>query len=227
MESGVARSEAVAEVVRFAELTGARVYQGWMSDVNFPVTHPQYLGDLEPTSPEAASVLAETDVLIGVGCSLFSHGFLPGDAELPAGLRLIHVDDDPWEIGKNLPTDCGLLGDIKATLAELNESLESALTDDVRRTSPRACREDRGAEARHDRSLEVRAGVGSRHYTPPHPPTHGRTGQGGRPRDRGRGRGLVGLRGACARPCLSIAPAPSSGPVREAVSARACPWPSA
>ena len=134
VESGVARSEAVAEVVRLAELTGARVYQGWMSDVNFPVTHPQYLGDLDPTSPDAASVLAQTDVLIGVGCSLFSHGFLPGDAELPEGLRLIHVDDDPWEIGKNLPTDCGLLGDIKATLAELNEALEPALSDDARRT---------------------------------------------------------------------------------------------
>ena len=57
VESGVTRCDALDEVVVFAELTGARVYQGWMADVNFPVTHPQYLGDLDPTSPPAKSVL--------------------------------------------------------------------------------------------------------------------------------------------------------------------------
>ncbi len=132
VESGVARSEAVEQVVRLAELTGARVYQSWMSDVNFPVSHPQYLGDIDPTSPQAASVLARADVLVGVGCSLFSHGFMPGDAELPEELKLIHVDDDPWEIGKNLPTECGLLGDIKATLTELNLALQAALSEKAR-----------------------------------------------------------------------------------------------
>jgi benzoylformate decarboxylase len=135
VESGVARSDALDEVVRLAELTGARVYQAWMSDVNFPVTHPQYLGDLDPTSPPAAAVLAHADVLVGVGCSLFSHGFLPGDAQLPQGLKLIHIDDDPWEIGKNLPTDCGLLGDVKATLAELNAALDGALSSESRQAA--------------------------------------------------------------------------------------------
>ncbi|MFH1487761.1 MAG: thiamine pyrophosphate-binding protein, partial [Pseudomonadota bacterium] len=53
VESGVTRCEALEEVVRFAELIGAKVYQGWMSDVNFPVTHPQYLGDMDPTGPQA------------------------------------------------------------------------------------------------------------------------------------------------------------------------------
>ncbi len=53
VESGVARCEALDEVVRFAELTGARVYQNWMSDVNFPVSHPQYLGDFDITAPSS------------------------------------------------------------------------------------------------------------------------------------------------------------------------------
>ncbi len=55
VESGVARSEALAEVVEFAELAGARVYQNWMADVNFPVGHPQYLGDLDLLTPQAHS----------------------------------------------------------------------------------------------------------------------------------------------------------------------------
>jgi len=132
VESGVARSDAVEEVVRLAELVGARVYQGWMSDVNFPVSHPQYLGDLDPTESAAGPVLAETDVLVGIGCSLFSHGFVAGESRLPAGLRLIHLDDDPWEMNKNLPTDCCLLGDIKATLTELNEALASLQSAEAR-----------------------------------------------------------------------------------------------
>ncbi len=69
------RSDALDEVVRFAELTGSRVYQNWMSDVNFPVSHPQYLGDLDPTSPQAKGIFEEMDVLIGIGCSLFAQGF--------------------------------------------------------------------------------------------------------------------------------------------------------
>jgi len=123
VESGVARSGAVEEVVRFAELIGARVYQAWMADVNFPVGHPQYLGDLDPTSPAAKEAFRQADLLIGVGCSLFAEGFFNPESPLPADIKVLHVDDDPWELGKNLVTDCGVQADIKTALAELNEAL--------------------------------------------------------------------------------------------------------
>lgn len=127
VESGVARSGALDEVVKFAELTGARVYQAWMADVNFPVGHPQYLGDLDPTDRSAESVLKDADVLIGVGCPLFAGGFYDPQAPSVSHARIIHIDDDPWELGKNLRTDCGIQGDIKTVLAELNAALEAAL----------------------------------------------------------------------------------------------------
>jgi benzoylformate decarboxylase len=128
VESGVARSGAVAEVGRFAELIGARVYQSWMADVNFPVSHPQYLGDLDPTGPAAREVFRCADVLIGVGCSLFAEGFFNDGSPLPPGIKVIHIDDDPWEIGKNIATDCGIQADIKTALAEINTALEADLT---------------------------------------------------------------------------------------------------
>ena len=127
VESGVARSGALDEVVRFAELIGARVHQAWMADVNFPVAHPQYLGDLDPTDRSAEPVLKEADVLIGVGCSLFSAGFYDSQTPSVAHAKIIHIDDDPWEIGKNLRTDCGIQGDIKTVLTELNTALQVAL----------------------------------------------------------------------------------------------------
>jgi benzoylformate decarboxylase len=126
VESGVARSEALDEVVKFAELTGSRVYQHWMADVNFPLGHPQYLGDFDPNGPAVVEVLRGVDVLIGVGCPLLAEDFFNPAMPSLAGTKIVHIDDDPWEIGKNLSTECGLQGDVKTVLAELNAALEAA-----------------------------------------------------------------------------------------------------
>jgi benzoylformate decarboxylase len=129
VESGVARSGALDEVVKLAELTGARVYQGWMADVNFPVDHPQYLGDLDPSTASAADVLKDVDVLVAVGCSVFAESFFDPKAPRLRGIKIVHIDDDPGEIGKNHYTEHGLLGDIKTTVGELNAGLDNALAE--------------------------------------------------------------------------------------------------
>lgn len=131
VESGVARCGALEEVVRFAELIGARVYQSWMSDVNFPVPHPQYLGDLDPTAAQAKGVLKDVDLLIGIGCALFPQGFYNPEPTLPEGIKIIHMDENPWEIGKNVPVDCGIQGDIKTALAELNDMLNKGMASEM------------------------------------------------------------------------------------------------
>ncbi len=156
VESGVARSEALDEAVRLAELTGSRVHQAWMADVNFPVNHPQYLGDLDPTDPSARDVLKDVDVLIGVGCSLFAAGFYSPEAPSLGSTTLIHIDDDPWEIGKNLPTDCGIQGDIRTTLDELNKALEAALSPDARERARQRSAEIARQKAEMDAALEAR-----------------------------------------------------------------------
>lgn len=135
VESGVARCNAQDEAVRFAELIGARVYQGWMSDVNFPVTHPQYLWDLDPTSPPAKAVLENTDLLISIGAPMFGQGFFNPEPTLPEQLKIIQFDENPWEIGKNFPVDCGILGDIKSALGELNGLLDSELPTDAKESA--------------------------------------------------------------------------------------------
>ncbi|MCE5253159.1 MAG: thiamine pyrophosphate-binding protein [Actinomycetia bacterium] len=156
VESGVARCEAVDEAVRFAELTGCRVYQNWMADVNFPAGHPQYLGDLDVNAPAIAEVLKDVDVLVGIGCSLFAEGFFNPALPSLAGIKVIHIDDDPWEIGKNLPTDCGIQGDIKTVLAELNAALDAALPAQARQQAQR-----RAAEAAEEKA-EARAAAQAR-----------------------------------------------------------------
>jgi len=155
VESGVARCDALDEVVRFAELTGSRVYQAWMSDVNFPVTHPQYLGDLDPSSPQAKSVFKDMDVLIGIGCSLFAQGFFNPEQTLPPNVRIIHIDENPWEIGKNFPVDCGIQGDIKVALAELNESIENTIPSRVRGKAKERAKEIAGEKSKLNDQLKI------------------------------------------------------------------------
>jgi benzoylformate decarboxylase len=56
---------------------------------------------------------------------------------IPEGARLIHLDADPWELGKNYPVKIGLLADPKAGLAELAQHLSHGQTEDQARTAAR------------------------------------------------------------------------------------------
>ncbi len=40
----------------------------------------------------------------------------------------MHIDQDPWQIGKNYPVEVGLIGDLKVGLAELGEILHQSMT---------------------------------------------------------------------------------------------------
>ena len=147
------RSGALAEVVELAELIGARVYQNWMADVNFPAGHPQYLGDLDLITPQAHAALAAADALIGVGCSLFAEGFYGEPLDL-SHLKIVHIDDDPWELGKNLPTACAIQGDIKS----FSHRAEPALRERAAGLGRAAARREAIAreKAAQDAALQVR-----------------------------------------------------------------------
>jgi benzoylformate decarboxylase len=71
------------------------------------------------------ALLERSDLLIGVGCQLFNDAFFNGLEVLPTDLKVIQINDDPWEIAKNFPVDCAMLGDVYATVAELCERLEA------------------------------------------------------------------------------------------------------
>ena len=132
VESGVAQSEALAEAVKFAEIIGAPVYDPWMPDVNFPVSHPQYLGDLNLASPQTRGMLKSVDVLVAIGVPLFSQPFYASEPLLTKNTKVIQIDNNPWEIGKNFPAAAGIEGDIKASLAELNNALKKRMSSKAR-----------------------------------------------------------------------------------------------
>jgi benzoylformate decarboxylase len=132
VESSVAKSEALGETVAFAELIGAPVYDPWMAEVNFPVNHPLYLGDLNLASPQTREMLRSVDVLVAIGVPLFRQPVYFSEPLLTTKTKVIQIDHDPWEIGKNIPVAAGIEGNIKVSLAELNEGLKKSMSEKAR-----------------------------------------------------------------------------------------------
>src|SRR5437773_8370567 len=120
----VAHGDALAELVELAELVGAPVMtEGVASTCSFPFTHPLYAGSMPRLGPPIRALLMRHDLLFSVGGDLFTLS-LPDDVDpMPSGLTVVHLDVNPWELGKNYPAAVAIQGDPKATLPELGEAV--------------------------------------------------------------------------------------------------------
>jgi benzoylformate decarboxylase len=129
----VAQSHANKELVELAELLGAPVYAEFVPNTaSYPTSHPLFRGQLTRLAPATRKVLEDYDVLFSVGADLFTLS-LPSDVDpMPPGITLIHLDVDPWEIGKNYPPAVAILGDPKATLPELTATLRERMSAGAR-----------------------------------------------------------------------------------------------
>lgn len=123
----IAHGDALAELVELAELVGAPVItEGVASTCSFPFTHPLYAGAMPRLGPPIRALLMRHDLLFSVGGDLFTLS-LPDDVDpMPPGLTVVHLDVNPWELGKNYPAAVAILGDPKATLPEIAEALRRA-----------------------------------------------------------------------------------------------------
>jgi benzoylformate decarboxylase len=125
----VAQSHANKELVELAELLGAPVYAEFVPNTaSYPTSHPLFRGQVTRLAPATRKVLEDYDVLFSVGADLFTLS-LPSDIDpMPPGITLIHLDVDPWELGKNYPPEVAILGDPKATLPELTAALRERMS---------------------------------------------------------------------------------------------------
>jgi len=135
----ISQNDALDEMEELADLLGAPVYlEGAQNTVTFRTRHPMFRGTLGRLAPDINKALSAHDVLFSVGGDLFTLS-LPSPVEaVPQGLKVIHLDNDPWEIGKNFPTDHAVLGDPKACLPEICALIrEMASADDIQRMKER------------------------------------------------------------------------------------------
>lgn len=129
---GVGRSgrPAVSAAVRFAEIAGAGVVGEFrMSELDFPVTHPQWLGRLPDDRTTAEQYLsADTVVFAGVVSNVPTN---PPDVPNPewATTTCIQISDDGHELGKNYRADVSILGEPGMVLDRLAEEIGDQLDD--------------------------------------------------------------------------------------------------
>ena len=125
----VAQSRAHAELAELAETLGAPVYAEFVPNTaSFPTSHPLFRGQMLRVAPAVRKILDEHDLLFSAGADLFTLS-LPSPVDpMPPGMPLIHLDTDPWEIGKNYPAKAAILGDPKATLPEITAAVRERMS---------------------------------------------------------------------------------------------------
>ncbi len=124
---GIQWSGAAAEVTQLAELVGAAIVTSYGRADAVPSDHPHFLGHLGRLgAPEAIEAVRQADVILAAGTRLaqsttfFDHRFIPADA------RIVQIEIDPQEIGRNYPVAVGIEGDAKAVLEEVLKQVREA-----------------------------------------------------------------------------------------------------
>ncbi|QXQ07513.1 hypothetical protein KX816_05680 [Sphingosinicellaceae bacterium] len=120
----VAKSDAHGELAALAEAIGAPVYlEGMANTAAFPSNHPLYAGSVSRMAPALRAVMEHHDLLVSIGADLLTQSQASGIEALAPATKVVHLDNDPWEIGKNHPVAAALLGDPKATLPLLTAAV--------------------------------------------------------------------------------------------------------
>ena len=122
---GVQWSDASEQVTQMADLLGAAIVTSYGRADAVPNNHPYFLGHLGRLgSVEGIEATRQADVILAVGTRLsqsttfYDHRFIPEEA------KIIQIEIDPEEIGRNYPVSVGIEGDAKAVLQALLELLK-------------------------------------------------------------------------------------------------------
>jgi acetolactate synthase-1/2/3 large subunit len=123
---GAVSANAWQELIDLAEGLSAVVVTTWNGKGAFPEDHPLFAGSVGQTGTIHGNKLAATaDVVISVGCKFTdwsASSYRKGVSFSFPPAKLIQIDIDPHEIGKNYPAEVGIVADAKPTLAALVEA---------------------------------------------------------------------------------------------------------
>ncbi len=124
---GIIRADAADELRAFAELANTPVVTTLMGRGAIPDSHPLCLGmpGMHGTYTATTS-MQKADLLIAIGARFDDRVTGKLDAFAP-GARVIHVDVDPAEIGKNRVVDVPIVGNAKVILEQLQTALHKKL----------------------------------------------------------------------------------------------------
>ena len=151
---GVQWSNAGEVVCRLAELTGAAIVTSYGRADAVPSDHPNFLGHLGRLgSAEGIEAVRESDVILAVGTRLGQSTTFYDNRYIPADARIIQIEIDPEEIGRNYPVAVGIEGDAGAVAEGLLAELRRRGPRDNLADGPQWAEEVRGWAARRAERL--------------------------------------------------------------------------
>jgi acetolactate synthase I/II/III large subunit len=125
--TGVDWSGAQKEVEELAELLSIPVAVSYTAKGVFPENHPLALGCLGAGSrPYARKFFLESDLIVALGTT-FSEGTTLGFGNriIPDKAKIIQIDIDPDELGRNYPTQLSVQADVKTALRAIIDAVKS------------------------------------------------------------------------------------------------------
>ena len=124
---GVIKANAHKELRQLVELLGAPVVTTLMARGAFPDSHPLHMGMPGMHGTVAAvTALQKADLLITLGAR-FDDRVTGKLSTFAQNAKVLHVDIDPAEIGKNRHADVAVVGDVRETISALIPALKAAL----------------------------------------------------------------------------------------------------
>lgn len=124
---GVITANACKEVQAIAEFLGAAILTTWMGKGAVPEDHELYgLHPGSPGSSVANALLREADVVLSFGCRFTDWSFSSyhKDYNMQPDCKLIQVDIDPHEIGKNFPVAVDMVADARSAARDILDGLK-------------------------------------------------------------------------------------------------------
>ena len=128
---GVMAAKAYDELAQLAEAANIPVVTTLMARGVFPDSHDLHMGMPGMHGTVAAvGALQKADLLVALG-TRFDDRVTGLVSSFAPGAKVIHADIDPAEIGKNVPVDVPIVGDVKLTLQSLIEQLRTQKAPDT------------------------------------------------------------------------------------------------
>ncbi len=119
---GIQWSNAGEAVTRLADLLGAAIVTSYGRADAVPNDHPLFLGHLGRLgAAEGIEAIRQADVILAAGTRLGQSTTFYDNRFIPADARIVQIEIDPQEIGRNYPVAVGIEGDAQAVLADLLE----------------------------------------------------------------------------------------------------------
>ncbi|MCR4265822.1 thiamine pyrophosphate-binding protein [Nitratireductor sp. ZSWI3] len=133
---GAVSADASQALTAFAERIGAAVSYTWNGKGAISDEHELCIGAVGQTGTSCGnSITASADVVMSVGCRFTdwsASSYAKGVSfSIPPG-KLIHIDLDHHEIGKNYPTEVGIIGDARVVLEAMVDSVSDLQSSRVR-----------------------------------------------------------------------------------------------